>query len=112
MLSAAVCHIYLLGIHQPQTEFPLGLIIYRIWRSQRLIEQGRALLPIMVMIIESGAIYSAALISVIVIYTSGNNTQFLLLDFVRSGLFVISCAESRYIVLLVPSQLPSLMASL
>jgi hypothetical protein len=40
----------------------------------------------MVMIIESGAIYSSALISVIATYATGNNAQYIIVDFVSSDL--------------------------
>jgi len=69
-----------------------GLIVYRIWRSQRQVEpacKNSTFLPVMVMIIESGAIYSAALISVVVTYSAGHSAQYVLLDFLPSLIGVV-----------------------
>src|ERR1700728_2792916 len=90
MLSALVCNISSFSIFDQlaNENFPIALIVYRIWGSRRLIEAGRknaAFLPLMVMVIESGAIYSSGLIAVVVTYTSGNKAQYIILDFVRSG---------------------------
>jgi hypothetical protein len=102
MLCAVVNKMSLLSIYQLLTKFPIALIVYRLWRSQRLMEPGRnnfKLLPVMVMVIESGAIYSSALVCVVVTYTSRNNEQYIILDFVRSfSLSVVSRAESYHIV--------------
>jgi len=69
-----------------------GLIAFRIWRSQRQLKQYRmhsTLLPVMVMIIESGAVYSAALISTIAAYASGNNSQYILVDLIPSLIGIV-----------------------
>jgi hypothetical protein len=69
-----------------------ALIVYRLWRSQRLMEPGRnnfKLLPVMVMVIESGAIYSSALVCVVVTYTSRNNEQYIILDFLPSLMGIV-----------------------
>jgi len=69
-----------------------GLIAFRIWRSQRLLKQARVhstLLPVMVMIVESGAIYSAALISIIAAFASGNNSQYIIIDFLPSLIGIV-----------------------
>ena len=44
------------------------------------------LLPVMIIIIESGAIYSAALVSGIAAYAAGNNALYVITDFVCSGI--------------------------
>ena len=41
-----------------------------------------ALLPIMVIVMESGAVYSAAMIAIITTYASGDNSQYIIVDFV------------------------------
>jgi hypothetical protein len=65
------------------------MIAFRIWQSQQRFKEAQAtsrLFPVMVMIIESGAIYSSALISVIATYATGNNAQYIIVDFVSSDL--------------------------
>ncbi|KAJ7108547.1 hypothetical protein C8R44DRAFT_635915 [Mycena epipterygia] len=62
------------------------LIAFRIWRAQRPVRpivQHSALRPFMVVVIESGAIYSAALLSMLVVYASGSVGQYPALDYVR-----------------------------
>ena len=44
------------------------------------------LLPVMIIVIESGAIYSAALVSGIAAYAAENNALYVITDFVRSGI--------------------------
>jgi hypothetical protein len=93
-------------------EFPIGLIIYRIWRCQRLVEPARrnsALLPVMIMVVESGAVYSTALISVVITFSTGHSAQYVLLDFVRS-VSLLSRLVLNHIILFI-LQLPSLMVS-
>ena len=41
-----------------------------------------ALLPIMVIVMESGAVYSAAMIAIITTYALGDNSQYIIVDFV------------------------------
>jgi hypothetical protein len=43
-------------------------------------------LPVMIIVIESGAIYSAALVSGLAAYAAGNNALYIIKDFVRSGI--------------------------
>jgi hypothetical protein len=69
------------------------------------------LLPVMVMIIESGAVYSAALISIIAAYALGNNSQYIIVDFVRSDLPLLRVFVLNRIALFI-QQLPSLIVSL
>jgi len=69
-----------------------GLIAFRIWRSQRLLRETRlhsTLLPVMVMIIESGALYAAALISIIAAYAAGSNSQYIIVDFLTSLIGIV-----------------------
>lgn len=66
---------------------PPALIAVRIWRSQRILREARIqsnLIPLMVTLVESGALYAAALLSVIVTYATKNNAQYIVLDLVRS----------------------------
>jgi hypothetical protein len=44
------------------------------------------LLPVMIIVIESGAIYSAALVSDLAAYAAGNNALYVINDSVRSGI--------------------------
>ncbi|KIM75047.1 hypothetical protein PILCRDRAFT_827604 [Piloderma croceum F 1598] len=69
-----------------------AMIAFRIWQSQQRFKEARAtsrLFPVMVMIIESGAIYSSALISVIATYATGNNAQYIIVDFVPSLIGIV-----------------------
>lgn len=50
-------------------------------------EVNSSLLPVVVIVIESGAIYSAAMISMIATYASGNNSQYIVIDIVRCHYF-------------------------
>ena len=55
------------------------------------------LLPVLVMVVESAAIYSSALISVIAVYAAGNNAQYIVLDLVRTwSLSVTSFRAQSY----------------
>jgi hypothetical protein len=60
-------------------------------------------LPVMVMVVESGAIYSSTLLAVIVTYAAGNNAQFIILDSVRSGSFSLTRLVLNHIVFLYPA---------
>jgi len=74
------------------TLFCTGLIAFKIWQSQQLLKQVRmrsTLTPIMVIIIESGAVYSAAMISIIAAYASGNNSQYIIVDFLPSLIGIV-----------------------
>lgn len=69
-----------------------GLISFRIWRSQRLLKQAgmsSTLLPVMIIVIESGAIYSAALVSGLATYAAGNNALYVINDFIPSLLGIV-----------------------
>ncbi|PPQ96037.1 hypothetical protein CVT25_013899 [Psilocybe cyanescens] len=68
------------------------LIASRIWwihRKTKTIVSGRSVLPAMVVIIESGAIYSACLIILISLYLSGSFTQYIVLDAVTQVIGVV-----------------------
>ncbi|PPQ80728.1 hypothetical protein CVT25_001848 [Psilocybe cyanescens] len=59
------------------------LIAFRIWwihRKTKTIVSGRSVLPAMVVIVESGAIYSACLIILLSLYLSGSFTQYIVPD--------------------------------
>ena len=80
-------------------EYREVLLVVRIWRSQRRLKtfgHHSALFPVMIVVIESAAIYSSALIATIATYATQNHLQFILLDLVcYAYLFIISCAESH-----------------
>jgi len=68
------------------------LIAVRIWRGQMMMRQARLqsnLMPIMVTLVESGAIYAAALLSVIVTYATKNNAQYIVLDLLTSLIGIV-----------------------
>lgn len=65
---------------------PIALIAIRIWQSQKALRRVKVqsnLTPVMIILIESGSIYAAALLSVIITYAIKNNGQYVILDFVR-----------------------------
>jgi hypothetical protein len=83
-------------------ETPKGLVVFRLKRSQRLAKLARAdslLLPVMFTIIESGVLYSSAMISVIATYATGNNAQYIILEMVRSDLSGTCFTALNHIVL-------------
>jgi len=68
------------------------LISFRIWRGQRRLKQAgmsSTLLPVMIIVIESGAIYSSGLISALAAYASGNNSQYIIRDFLPSLIGIV-----------------------
>ena len=62
----------------------LVLIAFRIWwmyrQTRDLVNSGRSVLPAMVVIIESGSIYSVCLVILLSLYLSGSFAQYILLD--------------------------------
>ena len=66
----------------------------------------------MVIIIESGAVYSAAMISIIAAYASGNNSQYIIVDFVRSDISLLRVFLLNYVAFKFTAQLTSLIVSL
>jgi len=59
-----------------------SLVAFRIWSTHRRVKDYGAtnLWPVMIIVIESGAIYSAGLISLLVTYAVGSNGQYPALD--------------------------------
>jgi len=62
-----------------------GLIALRIWRVNKLSVRlgASSLMPVILVIIESGAIYSATLTALLALYLSQSWVQYVLLDAVR-----------------------------
>ncbi|KDQ18747.1 hypothetical protein BOTBODRAFT_520017 [Botryobasidium botryosum FD-172 SS1] len=62
-----------------------GLLAYRIWNINRGQggAGGRDLSSLVVIVVESGAIYSSALIALLTLYVLGNNGQYVVLDAVN-----------------------------
>ncbi|KAF9477285.1 hypothetical protein BDN70DRAFT_862120 [Pholiota conissans] len=69
------------------------LIACRTWwvhrRTRGIMKSGENVLPAMVLIIESGSIYSACLIILLVLYLSGSFAQYILLDAVTQVIGVV-----------------------
>lgn len=82
-----------------------ALIAGRVWWIQRKLQKtgvavvGRDLTPALIVVIESGAIYSACLIILLALYLSGSFAQYILLDGVSSSNFRKStvCINSKLI---------------
>jgi len=71
------------------------LIAVKVWKinsfSSRYV--GHSLTPVMLVVVESGAIYSCTLIALLVCYLNGSWAQFLILDWVSSRIF--SCRDNE-----------------
>jgi len=69
------------------------LIAIRIWwmhgRTKDLVRAGRSVLPAMVVIIESGSIYSVCLVILLSLYLSGSFSQYIVLDAVTQVIGVV-----------------------
>ncbi|KIJ34295.1 hypothetical protein M422DRAFT_782921 [Sphaerobolus stellatus SS14] len=60
-----------------------GLVAYRIWsinRQTAKLSSGHSMRPIMILVIESGAIYSATLLTLLILYKADSWFQYVLLD--------------------------------
>jgi len=66
----------------------------KVWKinSLSLRYVGYSLTPVMLVVVESGAIYSCTLIALLVCYLNGSWARFLLLDWVSSRAF--SCRDN------------------
>lgn len=63
------------------------LVAYRIWyinRKQLVASRNRRLRPLMLLIVESGAIYSATLLVLLILYNADSWFQYVILDSVSS----------------------------
>ena len=64
------------------------LIALRIWLTERrasAVFRSRSLTPVAVIIIESGAIYSVALLTVLVLFLTNSWAQYIVLDMVSTS---------------------------
>lgn len=77
-----------------QRKYHPALIAVKVWKinsfSSRFI--GRSLTPVMLVVIESGAIYSCTLIALLVSYLTKSWAQYLILDWVKPRAF--SCRNN------------------
>lgn len=60
----------------------IGLVAYKIWKVNKLSVRVGAtnLMPVFLVVIESGALYSATLIALLATYLAGSWAQYLLID--------------------------------
>jgi len=79
----------------------IGLIAIRIWRVNKLSMSlgASSLMPVMLVIIESGAIYSAALTYALATYFARSWVEYILVDAVRGVI-------SRFLILNLTTVLP------
>jgi hypothetical protein len=65
------------------------LIAVRIWRINELsmVVGSSSLMPVLLVIVESGAIYSAALAALLATYLANSRVQYILVDAVREAIF-------------------------
>jgi len=67
----------------------LGILAFKLWLAHRnstriLLTTGSQIYPIFLVIIECGALYSMALITMMVTYLTGSNGTYIVIDMVRS----------------------------
>ena len=74
--------------HPYQSRGRLALIAAKIWKINSFSSQivGHSLTPVMLVVIESGAIYSCTLIALLGCYLTNSWAQYLLLDLVKPRL--------------------------
>ncbi|KAG2354428.1 hypothetical protein BDR07DRAFT_1306176, partial [Suillus spraguei] len=69
-----------------------SLIAWRIYRTRRFMSDGFAMyLPILIVIVESGAIYATGVLSILLAYLSGSNGQYTVLDAVSPIMGIVFC---------------------
>lgn len=69
-----------------------SLIAWRIYHTRRFISDGFTFyLPILIVIVESGAIYATGVLSILLAYLSGSNGQYTVLDAVSPIMGVVFC---------------------
>lgn len=75
-LHQFLLHLYVLSLNPPLrywlTIRSLGLIAGRIWWVNKLSGSTRSLVPVIVVVVESGALYSVFLITLVTTYVSGS----------------------------------------
>ncbi|KAF8625050.1 hypothetical protein AX15_005580 [Amanita polypyramis BW_CC] len=64
-----------------------GLVAYKLWRinHEEFRRSSRRLYPVLLVIVESGAIYSAALLVLLILYKSDSWFQYVIVDTVRTN---------------------------
>ncbi|KIP06649.1 hypothetical protein PHLGIDRAFT_118788 [Phlebiopsis gigantea 11061_1 CR5-6] len=71
-----------------------SLIAYSIWRVDKIVSRASPttmLSPVMLLIIESGAVYAFALLLLTVFYTRDSNAQFIILDGISPLIGIVFC---------------------
>lgn len=69
-----------------------SVIAWRIYRTRRFMSDGFAVyLPILIVIVESGAIYATGVLSILLAYLSGSNGQYTVLDAVSPIMGIVFC---------------------
>ncbi|KAG2347257.1 hypothetical protein BDR05DRAFT_987825 [Suillus weaverae] len=68
------------------------VIAWRIYHTRRFMSNGLApYLPILIVIVESGAIYATGVLSILLTYLSGSNGQYTVLDAVSPIMGIVFC---------------------
>jgi len=83
--------VYILpSTHPYQSRNHLALIAVQIWKINSFSSQfaGHSLTPVMLVVIESGAIYSCTLIALLGCYLTSSWAQYLILDSVKPRLLL------------------------
>ncbi|TFY71110.1 hypothetical protein EVG20_g1884 [Dentipellis fragilis] len=66
-------------------------IVWKIWRAGNFRQSGSRLLPVLIVIIETGALYTSNLIAFLVVYLSNSNGQYIALDLITPLVPVVFC---------------------
>ncbi|KAA1477753.1 hypothetical protein DENSPDRAFT_844948 [Dentipellis sp. KUC8613] len=66
-------------------------IVWTIWRAGNFQENGSKLLPILIVIIETSALYTSNLIAFLVVYLNNSNGQYIALDLITPLVPVVFC---------------------
>lgn len=80
-----------------------GLVAYRLWQinNKGIKRSNKRLYPVLLLIVESGAIYSAALLVLLILYKSDSWFQYVILDAVSTTpLFFFSFYFNSFIIAL------------
>ncbi|KAG1812894.1 uncharacterized protein BJ212DRAFT_1276239 [Suillus subaureus] len=83
-----------------------GLLVYRIWMTERRVSANRAtngtMMPIVHVLIDAAIIYSAALFTILICFVCANNAQFIMLDMIMP---IISIAFCMVLIRLTPRKI-------
>ena len=76
-------YVYFIAYLEARDQNLAALIAWRIYRTRRFMPDGlTALLPVLIVIVESGALYATTVLALLVTFLTGSNGQYTVLDIV------------------------------